>query len=105
MRKLGTLGSSAAVIALALGAPTMGIVIAPQQAHADECILDSNNNGVADAADTDGGASSAGVDDRLACGVGATASTTGATAVGHNSTAGGTDAISIGNESDASNTS
>ena len=41
MIKLGTLGSSAAVLALALGGPAMGIFIAPQPAHADDCLLDT----------------------------------------------------------------
>ena len=58
---------------LALGASTtMSIFVAPQPAHADDCLLDTTDNGLADdTLDTDGGAESFGVDARLACGVGA----------------------------------
>jgi len=63
MIKLGMLGSSAAVLALVLGAPTLGVLIAPVPAHADDCLLDTNDNGTATATtDTDGGAASSGID-------------------------------------------
>lgn len=46
------------------------LLISPQIAHADDCILDTNDDGNADSnTDTDGGADSAGSDSRLACGV------------------------------------
>src|SRR6185436_20935962 len=81
--KLGMLGSGAAVLALVLGAPTLGVLIAAQPAQADDCLLDTNDNGTATATtDTDGGAASSGIDTRLACGVGATASGSSSTAVG-----------------------
>ncbi|GAB5486570.1 MAG: hypothetical protein Pars2KO_01400 [Parasphingorhabdus sp.] len=45
------LSTDAVTFSLAL-ALTM---VAPQEARASECLLDSNNNGTADAADTDAG--------------------------------------------------
>ena len=64
MIKLGTLGSTAAAIALAFGgSATTAILVTPEPAHADDCLLDTNNDGDADVTiDTDGGASSSGVD-------------------------------------------
>src|SRR6185369_14758441 len=97
MFKPGTLGSGAAVLALVLGVPTSTIFVAPQPAHADDCLLDTNNDGDADATiDTDGGADSAGVDARLACGVNATASGAGSAAIGGGATASGTSATAVG---------
>lgn len=52
---------------LVAGSSTLALVSNP--ARADDCILDSNDNGAADLTDTDGGATSSGADNRLACGV------------------------------------
>ena len=57
-------------------------------ARADECLLDTNDNGVADGADTDGGADGSGTDS-LACGENAEATVDFALAVGIDSQAGG----------------
>jgi trimeric autotransporter adhesin len=50
-------------------------------ASAEECLLDTNNNGVPDALDTDGGATSTGAN-TLACGENATAAEPRSTAIG-----------------------
>jgi hypothetical protein len=62
----------------------VGFALVPTgQARADDCLLDSNDNGVADSGtDTDGGATSGGDDTRLACGAFTIATGIGATAVG-----------------------
>ena len=74
------LSLSVSAAALGIGAAsTFGI--AP--ARAAECLLDTNNNGTADPADTDQGATSV-VSTSVACGSGAVA-TGPATAVGVNS--------------------
>ena len=74
---------------------------------ADECLLDINENGVADEADTTGGADSEGVDERLACGVGANAVGPGSTAIGFEANASGANGgnVALGNRADASGTS
>ena len=74
---------TASKIALFSGAAlcAAGIAMAPaSQARADDCLLDTNNDGVADAGDTDGGAISVGTD-TLACGVAAVAGAAGSTAI------------------------
>ena len=77
-------------------------LFAPQIAFADDCLLDTNDNGSVNTSDTDGGADSNGVDGRLACGVGATASGANSTALGGNSEASGLDSLAVGNEAVAS---
>lgn len=95
---------------------------APQDARAEECLLDTNDNDIANGGDTDGGALSNGNPDSLACGVdavatgdlstaiGAAASATGdaatatgvvAAATGDFSTANGASAVAIGDFSTA----
>ena len=70
--------------ALAVGAlSTLGA--AP--AAAEECLLDTNNNGVSDAGDTDGGATS--VASSIACGAGANAGASFDTAFGRAASATG----------------
>jgi len=103
MTKLGTLCSSAAAVTLVLGASTtMSIFVAPQPAHADDCLLDTTDNGLADdTLDTDGGAETFGVDARLACGVASTATGSFSTAVGGSATATGTDSTALGSSADA----
>src|SRR5262245_56090756 len=101
MKKLGTLGSSAALFTLALGVSTpLTLIVAPQPAQAEDCLLDTNDNGTATATtDTDGGAES-GVSptpERLACGPGATATGSFSTAVGADTVATATDSTAVGN--------
>ncbi len=63
---------SASVTGLALIAASICLAT---PATADDCLLDTNDDGTADSnVDTDGNASSDGVDARLACGVDAVAS-------------------------------
>ncbi len=114
----GKLITGAGALALIAG---LNITIAPQ-AHAFDCLLDTNNDGNADTdVDTDGGADSGGSNNSLACGNGAnaaggssssTAVGTGASAAGHSSTALGHSAsawggnsISLGRGSSASGAS
>lgn len=80
-----------------IGAATVLTLSAPF-AHAEDCLLDSNDNGVADIGDTDGGAVSGGDDTRLACGVGASVSLSGAggTALGGQAAAAGIGATALG---------
>jgi len=87
--------------AAAFGALALASTLGSQPARADECLLDTNNNGVADPADSDGGAQSAGDDARLACGFGASAGTNG-TAVGPSAHATGTNSTALGSTSTAS---
>jgi hypothetical protein len=73
--------SGAALAALALSA------LPAEQARAEDCLLDRDNDGVVDAGtDNDGGADSGGLNSRLACGVNATASGANSTAIGASST-------------------
>ncbi|GAA5047468.1 hypothetical protein GCM10023208_03870 [Erythrobacter westpacificensis] len=63
-RKMTTMALGASGLALA----TIAMVGAsPENASAAECLLDTNDNGVADPADTDNGATSTS-EDALACG-------------------------------------
>jgi len=97
--------TSAGALALIAG---LNISTAPQ-AYADDCLLDTNNDGNADSnVDTDGGADSGGVNNRLACGQGASATGSFSTAVGaisdasgDHSTALGRNAIAAGEDSTA----
>ena len=63
-----------AFAAIALVSTSLGSLLLPQQARADDCLLDTNNDGDADLTDTDRGANSGGAANRLACGMGALAS-------------------------------
>ena len=76
------LHTSAAALALAVA------MLAAAPAQAEDCLLDTNNDGVATAGtDTDGGADSQAADTRLACGIGATATGINGTALGTSSSA------------------
>lgn len=66
-------------------------------AGAAECLLDTNDDGMVDAADTDGGATSDGTGDTLACGAGAEAVGDYSTAIGANSSAAGSYGVTVGN--------
>jgi hypothetical protein len=82
MKKL-LLVSTAAMFALAVGSH-----VTPAQA--DDCLLDTNNDGNADDnVDTDLNANSSGTDALLACGSNASAGGSNSTAIGANSTASG----------------
>ena len=72
-----------------------------ETAKADDCLLDANNNGVADLFDDDRAADSAGDDGRLACGTFATAVGEGSTAVGYDSTSLGRNATALGFQASA----
>jgi len=65
-------------------------------AYADDCLLDTNNDGDVDLTDTDGGANSGGNDFRLACGNNAVATGNSATAVGATAEATQQDSTGIG---------
>jgi trimeric autotransporter adhesin len=90
---------SASVMALAAYS---ALSAAPAQAA--ECLLDTNNNGVADAGDTDGGAISSN-DSQLACGPNARVSGAGSTAVGSNASATNTGSTAVGQNATADNRS
>ncbi len=77
----------------------LSLTMAPQ-AFADDCLLDTNNNGDVDLTDTDGGADSGGIDFNLACGVGANAAGL-STAVGHNASAVGERSMALGSSASA----
>jgi len=96
------------MIAPAAGLAAILAFATPQQAHATECLLDTNDNGIADGADTDGGATGTGADS-LACGVNTDASAEGSVAVGGDpdnngvgTTASGTSATALGGDALAS---
>ena len=85
--------TGAAMLALIAGASPVGV----QSAYADDCLLDTNNDGNADNnSDTDLGADSGGVNDRLACGFDATATGERSTALGSNTSATGTGSTALG---------
>ncbi len=86
--------TGAAMLALIAGASPVGV----QSAYADDCLLDTNNDGNADTdVDTDGGADSGGIDFRLACGFGASATGQNSTALGHSANAAGGGSTALGN--------
>ena len=89
--------ASAGALAIAM---TMGL--SAPTASATECLLDTNTAGVVGAGDTDGGASTSGAPDSLACGAGSTA-TINSTAVGAGAKATGVGATATGNGAVASN--
>ncbi|MEL6485531.1 MAG: hypothetical protein AAFQ13_00105, partial [Pseudomonadota bacterium] len=74
-----------------------------EQARADDCLLDRDNDGNVDAGstDNDGGADSNNNDTSIACGVGASATGTFSSAFGSNSNASGDRSVSIGRISEA----
>jgi autotransporter adhesin len=86
----------------------MSILLQPlfvQPAIADDCLLDTNNDGNADSnVDTDNGADSANVDARVACGTNASALGAFGTAVGSESTASASEASAFGNNAEATGT-
>jgi len=89
---IASAGALAIIAGLSLSAP----------AYADDCLLDTNDNGVADATtDTDGSADSGGDDLRLACGVGASATGTGSTALGNIASATGSNTTALGRSASA----
>ena len=88
---------TASIAALLTGVASMSLAT---PAQADDCLLDTNDDGDADTdVDTDGGAES---DDEtnLACGTDATATGSDAIAIGNQATADGGDAIAIGGNRD-----
>ena len=102
---------------LAAGAAVMLAAMNAAPALARDCLLDTNNDGVATAStDTDGGAESANQPDRLACGPYTNAAASGAVSVGVSSSASGAysmaagylaaayqrDAIALGNQAEGS---
>ena len=89
--------TGAGVLALIAGA---SLTMAPQ-AYADDCLLDTNNDGDVDLTDTDGSANSSGLDTRLACGVGASAAGLDSTAVGAEASAGGINSTALGRSANA----
>lgn len=90
------------VVALGLGTTALTAVLAPSSARADECLLDTNNDGDADTnVDTDGGATSAGAD-ALACGVAANAAASLSTAVGAQTNATALASTALGSQAIAS---
>src|SRR5689334_11057094 len=92
-----TRGRLAVIISIVLASAAGGALLAPQEARADDCILDTNNDGgTGFTPDTDGGADSGGDDLRLACGTSATATGSNSTAVGASSAATGASAIAVG---------
>ena len=88
--------ASAAALAMAM------LMLPVKQAQADDCLLDTTNNGLAnDGADGDLAANSGGVDSRLACGASATASGNYSTATGSFSTASGLASTASGTSANA----
>ncbi|MEP1605288.1 MAG: hypothetical protein ABJJ48_03145, partial [Marinomonas sp.] len=88
--------------AVALGA-VASMLAAPQEAQADTCLLDTDNDGVVDAlTDTDGGADDQADSESVACGNSAIADPEntdgdGATALGDSAVARGPGTLAIGN--------
>ena len=89
-----------AMLALMAGA---SLALSPQ-AFAEDCLLDSDDSGDANAGDTDGGADSSGDNLRLACGVGASAAGINSTALGNGASAAGPDSTAMGREASAAGT-
>jgi hypothetical protein len=97
-----TCNRATACIALGTSILAIGLTLAGPAA-ADECLLDTNNNGVADAADTDGGAYSdrSGTDEAVACGKRANAGAPRAVAIGSGTRAMREGAVAIGSNSNS----
>ena len=79
---------------------TSAIALTAAPASAAECLLDTNDDGTASAADTDGGAVSSG-NNTLACGVNARATGLLSVAIGFDAEASRFGAVAIGAESRA----
>ncbi len=92
--------AGAGVLALIAG---MSLTMAPQ-AYADDCLLDTNNDGDVDLTDTDGGADSGGDSLRLACGSDAISTGNRSTALGHSASATKSDSTALGYFSSAAGT-
>lgn len=91
------------VFCLALGCGSAAAALFPQTVHADDCLLDTNNNGRADSTgvvDTDAAANSNNDDTSLACGFVANAGVH-STAVGAFSNASADDATAVGSYTNA----
>ncbi len=100
MANFKNLKSAGAVLAI-LAVLNLGIAFAPP-AYADDCLLDTNNDGNADTdVDTDGGAFSSGNAARLACGPSASASGDASTALGFLASAAGDNSVALGREAGA----
>ena len=98
LNKLAGLAATASAAALAMGAFTATPVAA------EECLLDSDQDGVPSAGDSDGGAFSNPVFvNSLACGTGASASSPNATAVGGGAQASGANSTAVGRNALSSN--
>jgi hypothetical protein len=90
------------VATLALAGVALAAFLPADPARADDCLLDTNNDGNADSnVDTDLGADSGGIDSRLACGSNATASGSSSTSIGANSDATNEGASALGNNAQA----
>ncbi len=89
--------TGAAMLALIAG---LSLSMAPQ-AFADDCLLDTNDDGDVDLTDTDGGADSSGFNTRLACGVGASAAGDESTVVGYFASAAGNNSTALGRSASA----
>lgn len=85
-------------ISFLLATAALGFTLSMQSAtaFADDCLLDSNNNGVADGLDDDRAADSGGSDFRLACGAQAIASGAFSSSLGASSAATNDEASAIG---------
>jgi len=86
-------GALALIAGLSMGTAT--------PAYADDCLLDSNDDGDVDLTDTDGGADSGGINARLACGVNAVATGVNSTALGRDASAIGVESTALGESSSA----
>lgn len=89
---------------------TMGVaatfLLPVDHIHAEDCLLDRDNDGVVDVTtDTYGAANSNDQNEALACGIRATATGTQATSVGTDFLATGNFSVAVGNDSDATQTS
>ena len=92
-----------AMLAGVAGVAFATISLQPETVQADDCLLDTNNDGNADTnVDTDNNADSSNVDARLACGTNALASGSFGTAVGSESEATASEAVALGNNAVAS---
>ncbi len=88
-------------VLLTLAAVFQPVIVQPTSA--DDCLMDTSNDGNADSnVDTDSNADSSGVDARLACGTNADASGSFGTAVGAQSVASDSEASAFGNNAVAS---
>ena len=92
-----------AMLTGAAGLVFAAVSMQPETVQADDCLLDTNNDGNADTnVDTDNNANSDNVDARLACGTNANATGAFGTAVGSESEATASEATALGNNAVAS---